>query len=66
MEIHKINRVYYMEETVEIQKNRTLKALKEYSEVADNDNSAIKHRVLLLKLYLVEVEKLEKLIKRFS
>ena len=55
-----------MEESIEIQKNRTLKALKEYSEVADNDNSAIKHRVLLLKLYMVEVEKLEKLIKRFT
>ena len=55
-----------MEESIEIQKNRTLKALKEYSEVADNDNSAIKHRVLLLQLYLNEVEKLEKLIKRFS
>lgn len=55
-----------MEESIEIQKNRTLKALKEYSEVVDNDNSAIKHRVLLLQLYLNEVEKLEKLIKRFS
>lgn len=62
MEINKINNM----ESIEIQKNRTLKALKDYSEVADNDNSAIKHRVLLLQLYLNEVEKLEKLIKRFS
>lgn len=62
MEINKINNM----ESIEIQKNRTLKALKEYSEVADNDNSAIKHRVLLLQLYLNEVEKLEKLIKRFT
>lgn len=65
MEIKKINRVYNME-SVEIQKNRTLKALKEYSEVADNDNSAIKHRVLLLKIYLSEVDKLEKLINQFT
>lgn len=62
MEINKINNM----ESIEIQKNRTLKALKDYSEVADNDNSAIKHRVLLLNLYLAEVEKLEKLIKRFT
>lgn len=62
MEINKINNM----ESIEIQKNRTLKALKEYSEVADNDNSAIKHRVLLLKIYLSEVDKLEKLIKRFT
>ena len=65
MDINKINRVYIME-SIEIQKQRTLQALKEYSEVADNDNSAIKHRVLLLNLYLDEVEKLEKLIKRFT
>lgn len=62
MEINKINNM----ESIEIQKNRTLKALKEYSEVADNDNSAIKHRVLLLKIYLSEVEKLEKLINQLS
>ena len=53
-------------ESIEIQKNRTLKALKEYSEVADNDNSSIKHRVLLLKIYLSEVDKLEKLINQFT
>ena len=62
MEIKKINNM----ESIEIQKNRTLQALKEYSEVAYNDNSAIKHRVLLSQLYLAEVEKLEKLIKQFT